>query len=143
MLNGRLSMDPWAATDLDSLDSSRSARNYNFLVQTYLDYLTFPRGGPSLDSQHRPLKQALLYISLLLGSRRQTEAYVNFLLTVSDTQALKIIGETTREYFDDELCITFMKALAKEGIEMVPLMEAERKTQEDEKAEGIIKWLYQ
>jgi hypothetical protein len=41
-----------------------------------------------------------------------------------------------------------MQALAKEGIQKVPLGDIgsdeapERKTQEDEKAEGIVKWLY-
>jgi hypothetical protein len=46
MLNGRVSIDSWAiSTAAESLDSSRSVRNYNFLVETYLDYLTFPRAS--------------------------------------------------------------------------------------------------
>lgn len=56
-----------------------------------------------------------------MGPRKQTEAFVNILLTVSDTKALQNLAQTTKRYFDEELCITFMKALANKGINLVEL----------------------
>ena len=92
MMNGRLSIDSWnPSVRGGSLDSVWPVRNYNFVVQTYFDYLTYPR-----DSIERPLKQAILYIGFLLGPDQQTQAYVKFLLTVSDTKDLKALGLTTR-----------------------------------------------
>ena len=120
MLNGRLSFDFFNISDPDSLENQRSVKNYNFLVQTYLDYLISPKDA-GFSVENRPLKQAILYVSFLLGPRRQTEAYVNFLLTVSDTRALKMLADTTKLYFDDVLCLTFMRALANKGINLVEL----------------------
>lgn len=130
LVNGRLS------------DSPRTQNNYNAILSTYLDFLTFPR--PGLQDQQRPLKQSILYLSFLIGAERQTDTYVRFLLTVNDTVALKEINETTKQYFDDELCLRFMQALAENGIEQAAFVsDASEKTPEDIKAEGIIKWLFQ
>ena len=91
LMNGRLSIDSWSPSESGSLDSVWTVRNYNFVVQTYFDYLCYPR-----DSIERPLKQAILYIGFLLGPDQQTQAYANFLLTVSDTKDLNTLGLTTR-----------------------------------------------
>jgi hypothetical protein len=114
LMNGRLSIDTWKPLESGSLDRVWAVRNYNFIVQTYFDYLCYPR-----DSIERPLKQAILYIGFLLGPDQQRQAYVNFLLTVSDTKDLNTLGLTTRLYFDDELCLLFMQALAEQGIDLV------------------------
>ena len=87
LMNGRLSIDSWNPSVSGSLDSVWTVRNYNFIVQTYFDYLTYPR-----DLIERPLKQAILYIGFILGPDQQKQAYVNFLLTVSDTKDLNTLG---------------------------------------------------
>ena len=51
LMNGRLSIDTWNPLESGSLDRVWTVRNYNFIVQTYFDYLCYPR-----DSIERPLK---------------------------------------------------------------------------------------
>ena len=62
LMNGRLSIDSWNPSETGSLDNVWAVRNYNFVVQTYFDYLIYPR-----DSIEKPLKQGILYIGFLLG----------------------------------------------------------------------------
>jgi hypothetical protein len=68
MLNGRLTIESWKISQIDSLDNLPAVSNYNSLVKTYIDYLTFQ--SDSQGDQTRMLTEALTYISLLVGESR-------------------------------------------------------------------------
>jgi hypothetical protein len=101
LMNGRL------------LGDERSIRNYNTLIEAYIEYLI---GVKNASSNPLSIEQVIFYIGFLVGVEKQSEVYVRFLITISDSTCQNRVKDLNQEYFSEALCRKFMVALAENGI---------------------------